>query len=94
MMTFTMRADGSSKFAWQSMGILPFTGFSMAYIRRSHEKLPRMAFQLKNFCLSIGTAGNNRIPSGSLGNNFYSLAGSGDKHIYFQQYKQRGSAKR
>lgn len=64
------------------MGILPITSFSMAYIRRSfHENAQEWLSNLK-LRLSIGTAGNNRIPSGSL-ETTYSLAGSGDKHIYF-----------
>lgn len=82
-MTFTMRADGSSKFAsGNQWGYFPSLALAWrisdeAFMRNSQEWLSNLKLRL-----SIGTAGNNRIPSGSL-ETTYSLAGSGDKHIYF-----------
>lgn len=83
LMTFTMRADGSSKFAsGNQWGYFPSLALAWrisdeAFMRNSQEWLSNLKLRL-----SIGTAGNNRIPSGSL-ETTYSLAGSGDKHIYF-----------
>ena len=83
LMTFTMRADGSSKFAsGNQWGYFPSLALAWrisdeAFMKNAQEWLSNLKLRL-----SIGTAGNNRIPSGSL-ETTYSLAGSGDKHIYF-----------
>ena len=79
LMTFTMRADGSSKFSkGNQWGYFPSLALAWrisdeAWMERSKEWLSNLKLRL-----SVGTAGNNRIKSGAI-NSTFSLAETSDK---------------
>ena len=85
LMTFTMRADGSSKFSkGNQWGYFPSLALAWrisdeAWMERSKEWLSNLKLRL-----SVGTAGNNRIKSGAI-NSTFSLAETSDKNIYFNE---------
>ena len=83
--TFVMRADGSSKFGKDNRwGYFPSVALAW---RMSDENFMKSASNwLSNlkFRLSFGTAGNNRIPSGSI-YPLFSAAGSSAKYPYFSE---------
>lgn len=82
--TFTMRADGSSKFAeGNRWGFFP--SLALAW-RMSDENFLKDVKWLSNLKLrlSFGTAGNNRIPSGSTG-PAYTLASNTSKAPFFDE---------
>jgi TonB-linked SusC/RagA family outer membrane protein len=84
--TFTLRADGSSKFGKDNRwGVFP--SLALAW-RVSDEKfLESSSSWLSNLKLrlSFGTAGNNRINSGLLTPLYSSPSGSGTKYPYFDE---------
>lgn len=80
--TFTFREDGSSKFGkGHRWGLFP--SLALAW-RMSDEEWLKNTEWLHNLKLrlSIGTAGNNRIPAGQL-QTLYSMAGASGKHPGF-----------
>lgn len=83
LFTFTMRADGSSKFAkgnqwgYFPSGAIAWRVFDEAFMEGAKDWLSNLKLRL-----SYGTAGNNRIPSGSMFTT-YSVAGTSEKGIYF-----------
>ena len=81
--TIVMRADGSSKFAdGNNWGLFPSVALAW---RMSDEKfMANTASWLSNLKLrlSFGTAGNNRIPSGSIA-RLYTAASGSAKYPYF-----------
>ncbi len=83
LFTATMRADGSSKFTSNNRwGYFPSAAFAWRlfdepFMQNTKEWLSNLKFRL-----SYGAAGNNRIPDGSMYSTF-SVAGTGDKSIYF-----------
>ncbi len=83
LMTFTMRADGSSKFSkGNQWGYFPSLALAWrisdeAWMAKTQDWLSNLKLRL-----SVGTAGNNRIKSGAI-NSTFSLAGTADKNIYF-----------
>ena len=87
LLTFTLRGDGSSKFAkGHQWGVFPSAALAW---RLSDEKLMRVTQKwLSNLKvrLSFGTAGNNRINSGLIYTN-YSLAGNTSKVPFFGEIR-------
>ena len=86
--TFTLRADGSSKFGeGHRWGYFP--SLALAW-RMSEEKWLKNVKWLSNLKarLSFGTAGNNRIPAGQLYTT-YSMASNSSKAPFFDE--SRGS---
>ena len=84
LLTFTLREDGSSKFGkGNRWGLFP--SLALAW-RMSDEKFLSGVNWLDNLKLrlSIGTAGNNRIPSGSLFTT-YKMADATGKHPGFNE---------
>ena len=85
LMTFTLREDGSSKFGkGNRWGLFP--SLALAW-RMSDEKFMKGADKwLSNLKLrlSLGTAGNNRIPSGMLSPT-YGVADAAGKHPGFNE---------
>lgn len=84
LLTFTLREDGSSKFgSGHRWGLFP--ALALAW-RMSDEKFLSKVDWLSNLKLrlSIGTAGNDRIPSGSLSTT-YSMAAATGKHPGFNE---------
>ena len=82
LLTFTLREDGSSKFGdGHRWGLFP--SLALAW-RLSDEKGFKDTEWLSNLKLrlSIGTAGNNRIPTGML-STVYSMASATAKHPGF-----------
>ncbi|WP_278372830.1 SusC/RagA family TonB-linked outer membrane protein [Segatella bryantii] len=82
--TFTLRADGSSKFGdGHQWGVFP--SLALAW-RMSDEEWLKNVKWLSNLKarLSFGTAGNNRIPSGLL-TTTYSVAEASSKHAAFDE---------
>lgn len=85
LFTFTMRADGSSKFAKGSQwgyfpsGAIAWRIYDEAFMNNAKEWLSNLKVRV-----SYGTAGNNRIPSGSMYTT-YSVAGTSEKGIYFDE---------
>ena len=85
LFTFTMRADGSSKFAKGSQwgyfpsGAIAWRIYDEAFMNNAKEWLSNLKLRV-----SYGTAGNNRIPSGSMYTT-YSVAGTSEKGIYFDE---------
>ena len=85
LFTVTMRADGSSKFAkGNRWGYFPSAAFAWrmsdeAFMQNTREWLSNLKFRL-----SYGASGNNRIPSGSMYQS-YSIAGTSDQSIYFDE---------
>lgn len=84
LLTFTLREDGSSKFGdGHRWGLFP--ALALAW-RLSDEKFLSNADFINNLKLrlSIGTAGNDRIPAGSLSTT-YSMASATGKHPGFNE---------
>ena len=85
LFTFTMRADGSSKFAkgnqwgYFPSGAVAWRIFDEPFMNNTKEWLSNLKVRA-----SYGTSGNNRIPSGSMYTT-YSVAGTSDKGIYFDE---------
>ena len=85
LFTFTMRADGSSKFGKGSQwgyfpsGAIAWRIYDEAFMNNAKEWLSNLKVRV-----SYGTAGNNRIPSGSMYTT-YSVAGTSEKGIYFDE---------
>lgn len=82
LLTFTLRADGSSKFApGKQWGVFPAVALAW---RMSDEKFLKDVNWVSNLKLrlSFGTAGNNRIAS-DLFNTFYSLSSASSRNPYF-----------
>ncbi len=82
--TFTLRADGSSKFGrGHRWGVFP--SLAVAW-RMSDENWLKKIKWLSNLKarLSFGTAGNNRISSGLL-QTTYSITATGNKHAAFNE---------
>ena len=83
LFTATMRADGSSKFAsGNRWGYFPSAAFAWRMFDEPFMEGTKDWLSNLKFRLSYGTAGNNRIPDGSMYTTF-SVAGTGDKSIYF-----------
>ncbi len=83
LFTATMRADGSSKFAsGNRWGYFPSAAFAWRMFDEPFMEGTKDWLSNLKFRLSYGTAGNNRIPDGSMFTTF-SVAGTGDKSIYF-----------
>lgn len=84
LLTFTLREDGSSKFgSGNRWGLFP--ALALAW-RMSDEKFLKDVKWLSNLKmrLSYGTAGNDRIPAGSLSTT-YSMAEATGKHPGFNE---------
>ena len=85
LFTFTMRADGSSKFAkGNQWGYFPSGAFAWrvydeSFMQGTHDWLSNLKLRL-----SLGTSGNNRIPSGAMYTT-YSLGGTSSSNIYFNE---------
>lgn len=83
LLTVTMRADGSSKFASNNRwGYFPSAAVAWrmsdeAFMANTEEWLSNLKLRL-----SFGTAGNNRIKSGLM-DTTYSLSGANDKGPFF-----------
>lgn len=85
LFTFTMRADGSSKFAsGNQWGYFPSGAFAWRVYDETFMEGAKDYLSNLKLRLSIGTSGNNRIPSGSMYTT-YSVAGTSDKGIYFDE---------
>lgn len=83
LFTFTMRADGSSKFAsGNQWGYFPSAAVAWRVFDESFMESTREWLSNLKLRVSYGTAGNNRIPSGSMYTT-YSVAETTDKGIYF-----------
>ncbi len=85
--TFTLRADGSSKFGEDHRwGVFP--SLALAWRVSDEAFMKGTASWLSNLKarLSFGTAGNNRIPAGLL-YPVYSMAGNGVKAPYFDEVR-------
>lgn len=86
LFTFTMRADGSSKFAdGNRWGIFPSAAVAWrisdeAFMQGSSDWLSNLKLRL-----SYGTAGNNRISSGLMYTTYEVPTGSGIKYPYFNE---------
>ena len=86
--TFTMRADGSSKFGKNNKwGVFP--SLALAW-RLSDENFLKESKTISNLKLrlSFGTSGNNRIPSG-LQNVTYTAAAAASKVPYFNEERSQ-----
>ena len=85
LITASLRADGSSKFAKGSQwgyfpsGAIAWRIYDEAFMNNAKEWLSNLKLRV-----SYGTAGNNRIPSGSMYTT-YSVAGTSEKGIYFDE---------
>lgn len=85
LFTFTMRADGSSKFAkGNQWGYFPSGAFAWrvydeSFMQGTHDWLSNLKLRL-----SLGTSGNNRIPSGAMYTT-YSLGSTSSSNIYFNE---------
>lgn len=83
--TFTLRADGSSKFGkgnrwgWFPSGALAWRISEENFMKGAQSWLSNLKLRL-----SFGMAGNNRIPSGSV-RNVYSLSEPEDHGPYFNE---------
>lgn len=83
--TFTLRADGSSKFGTGNRwGVFPSAALAWrisdeAFMQGAGDWLSNLKLRL-----SFGTAGNNRIPSGQLATT-YSMAEASGKHPGFNE---------
>lgn len=85
LFTFTMRADGSSKFAsGNQWGYFPSGAFAWRIYDEKFMQSTKDWLSNLKLRLSIGTAGNNRIPSGSMYSTF-SVGGTKDPSIYFDE---------
>ena len=85
MLSATVRADGSSKFSdGNRWGYFPSA--ALAWRLSDEEFMASTREWLTNLKLrlSYGTAGNNRIPDGSMYTTF-ALSSTSDKHIYFDE---------
>lgn len=82
--TFTLRADGSSKFGKDHQwGVFPSLALAWRMSDEAWLKDSKWVSNLKAR-LSFGTAGNNRIKSGLL-QTTYTVAPSADKHAAFDE---------
>lgn len=83
-----MRADGSSKFAKGSQwgyfpsGAIAWRIYDEAFMNNAKEWLSNLKVRV-----SYGTAGNNRIPSGSMYTT-YSVAGTSEKVSILMKQQQ------
>lgn len=83
--TFTLRADGSSKFAkGNRWGYFPSAALAWRMSDEAFMKSTSKWLSNLKLRLSVGTAGNNRISSGLLSTT-YSMASSDGKHPGFDE---------
>ncbi len=85
LLTVTMRADGSSKFAdGHRWGYFPSAALAWRVIDEEFMSNTQDWLSNLKLRLSYGTSGNNRIPSGSMYTT-YSLGETSDKSIYWDE---------
>ena len=85
--TFTLRADGSSKFAeghrwgWFPSGALAWRISEESFMKSAQKWLSNLKLRI-----SFGMAGNNRIPAGSV-RQVYELSGNTDHGPFFNEVR-------
>lgn len=85
LLTVTMRADGSSKFAeGNRWGYFPSAAVAWRIMDEDFMHNTKDWLSNLKLRLSYGTSGNNRIPSGSMYTT-YSLGETSDKSIYWDE---------
>ncbi|MGN0036509.1 MAG: SusC/RagA family TonB-linked outer membrane protein [Bacteroidaceae bacterium] len=85
LLTVTMRADGSSKFAdGNRWGYFPSAALAWRIMDEDFMSNTKDWLSNLKLRLSYGTSGNNRIPSGSMYTT-YALGETSDKSIYWNE---------
>ncbi len=83
--TFTLRADGSSKFGkGNRWGYFPSLALAWRISEEAFMKKAQRWLSNLKLRLSFGMAGNNRIPSGAI-STIYSMAGNTTKAPFFNE---------
>lgn len=85
LLTATVRADGSSKFAdGNRWGVFPSAAVAWRLLDEDFMEGARDVVQNLKLRVSFGTAGNNRISSGLISTT-YSMSGNTDKAPFFDE---------